>query len=229
VQNPTDKTAGLHGSTQSADVSTAAIISAGLLGNLREVICWTNVRTPGVDLVSGLRDFRNRGCQLLAGPMLALGLEHPATVYGTGTNVTGSEFPEGMAVRYQFPAHGDRAGVVLTWYDGEWAPPYESVDGVELSACGTLYLGRHGQLLSDEMTGRRVLLRDNESPRELPATDRATGTAAWQCSAHRKCVNAAVVAGIASFRVRTSLDWDGAALCARNSPEANALIRESLS
>ena len=80
AQNPANKTTGLSGGTSPADLSTAEIISAGLLGQLREVICWTDVRSPGADLPGGLRAFRNRGCQLLAGPLLALGLDSPATV-----------------------------------------------------------------------------------------------------------------------------------------------------
>jgi hypothetical protein len=229
VQNPTDKTAGLNGDATSAEMSNAAIISSGVLGHLREVICWTGALSPGTDLVTGMQTFRNRGCQLLAGPLLALGLEHPATVYATGSKVTGSEFPPAMAVRYEFPVRGEHAGVVLTWYDGEWAPPYESVDGVELATCGALYLGQHGQLLEDGVTGRRVLLRDGEPLHELAAADPQTAQAPWQSAAHSERVNAVVVAGIASYRVRKRLDWDGSAMFVRNSPEANALIRACLS
>lgn len=227
VQNPTGKTASLNCSTAAAETSTAAMISTGLLGHLREVICWTDVRSPGADLVSGLRAYRNRGCDLLAGPLLALGLEHPATVFATGSKVTGSEFPAAMAVRYEFPARGERPGVVLTWYDGEWAPPYESVDGIELSARGVLYLGEHGQLLDDGTTGRRVLLRDGKSPRDLPAVDARTDAECWQSIELNERVSATVVAGIASYRVRQRLVWDGPAKRSRNCPEANALIRRT--
>jgi len=227
VQNPTDKTTGLSGGTSSADSSTAAIISAGVLGHLREVICWTDVRSPGADLAGGLRAFRNRGCQLLAGPLLALGLEHPATVYATGSQVIDAEFPQAMAVRYEFPVRGERPGVVLTWYDGEWAPPYESVDGIELGASGALYLGQHGQLLEDGTTGRRVLLCDGEPQCELTAANRRPAAMPWGSAEHLERVNSVLAAGIASYRVRKRLDWDGTNGCARNCPEANALLRQA--
>jgi hypothetical protein len=227
VQNPTDKTTGLNGGATSADLSTAAIISAGLLGHLREVVCWTDVRSPASDLASGLRAFRNRGCQLLAGPLFALGLENPATVYATGTPVNDSAFPQAMAVRYEFPVRGEHAGVVLTWYDGEWAPPYESVDGIELGASGALYLGQHGQLLEDGTTGRRVLLCDGEPLRELTAAAHRPAAISWESAEQIERVNSAVAAGIASYRVRKRLVWDGATGCARNCPEANALMRQA--
>jgi hypothetical protein len=200
----------------------ASIITAGVLGDLREVICWSQERPANLDLSRGLQAFRTRGCRLLATPLLALGLEHPTSVYAAGSTPPGEEFPAGIAVRYGFPEREDHTSLVLTWYDGEWAPPYESVDGVELSGSGALFLGQHGQLLEDGISGRRLLLRDGQPPRELPEADLRTE----QSPRHSELVNATVVAGIASYRVRRSLDWDGHALCARNCPEANAWIRQ---
>jgi len=208
------------GGHAAVDMTVATVIGAGQLGTLREVICWTQVRSHESNFISGQQAFRRRGCQLLAEPYLALGLGHPATVYAAASTTTGAEFPDAMAVRYEFPEHG--AGLVLTWYDGEWAPPYESIDGFPLAIQGTLYLGQDGQLLEDGITGQRMLLRDGQLPRELP-----TAVLRREQSPERpRFVDSAVVAGIVSYQVRQSLDWDGAAMRARNCPQATPLIRE---
>jgi hypothetical protein len=204
----------------------ASIITGGVLGHLREVICWSQERPANLDLSRGLQAFRTRGCRLLATPLLALGLEHPTSVYAAGSTPPSEEFPTGIAVRYGFPERDDHTSLVLTWYDGEWAPPYESVDGVPLSASGALFLGQHGQLLEDGISGRRLLLRDGQPPHELPAADLRTGQSPRLSAVHSDLVNATVVAGMASYRVRQSLDWDGSAMFARNCPEANAWIRQ---
>jgi hypothetical protein len=72
-------------------------------------------------------------------------------------------------------------------------------------------------------------LRDGELPQELPAVvSRSEQSPSPSGSVgHSQLVDAAVVAGIVSYRVQQSLDWDGPTMCARNCPQASVLIRES--
>lgn len=214
--------AGWNGGRTPADTTIASVVGAGTIGRLREVVCWTQPAMRGAATVSGENLFRMRGGHLLSGPFSALKLAAPATIYGAGSAAPGAAFPKSMAIRYEFADHGDYPGLVLTWYDGDWAPPYESVDGYPLSASGALYLGESGQILDDGISGRRVLLRDDEPPHDLPSAV-LPSLRAGPVEAH---VDASVVAGIVSYRVQRSLEWDGVAMCARNCPAADTLFRQ---
>jgi hypothetical protein len=217
---------GLLSPDAAAVQQVASLIETGALGTLREVVCWTSrSENDGAECT-----FRNRGCSVLNVPFLALGSRQTTSIYGAGSP-TAADFPESMAVRYEFSGGSDDTPVCVTWYDGEWAPPYESIDDYSLSSAGALYLGQTGQLLDDPVTCVRVLFRDGEQPDELPSVPTGAHQALGQWLA--ACanasptsielepadrVNAAVLAGLASYRVRQSLEWDGQALRARNCP-----------
>lgn len=215
-------TEALNNGRSPVDTTIASVLDAGLIGRLREVICWSQAAACPKRSLSGEAAFRLRGGQLLNGPFAALNLKTPAMVYGAGSAAPGDAFPRSMAVRYEFEAHRGGPGLVLTWYDGEWAPPYESIDGLPLSASGTLYLGQNGQLLHDGISGRCVLMRDGVSPREL----RPAGLPCDGAVPTDRHVDASIVAGIVSYCVRHSVEWDGAAMCVRNSQSAEALFRD---
>lgn len=144
-----------------ASGGVAAALGSGTIGAVREAICWS----CSADRAA----FHAQGQRVLGPVMFALGLEQPTSVLAAGTTSASDGFPSGMAVRYEFPAARDRRSLRVTWYDGEWAPPYESIDGVPLPEFGMLYLGSTGQLLDDPAAGRVLLLRDGQPPEELPA------------------------------------------------------------
>ena len=229
----------LRTASLSADAASvqqvASLIQSNSLGALREIVCWTS-RT---DTSDAQRAFQRRGAGVLSVPFLALGARQPGSVYGAGSP-TAAGFAEGMAIRYEFPGSGNHTPLHVTWYDGEWAPPYESIDDYQLPASGALYLGDAGQLLDDAVSGIRVLFRNGASPEELPSVASGSHCALTEwladCSnrsptaiAPQPChlVNAAVLAGLASYRVRQSLEWEGLGLCARNCPQADALSNRS--
>lgn len=205
-------------------------LRSGAIGRIREVVCWSRS--------AGCRDFQSQGVRLLAAPMRALDLNHPTSIYAAGTTPPGAGFPSGLAVRYRFPADERGRSVQMTWYDGDWAPPYESLDGVMLSDTGTLYLGEGGHLLDDMGHGRATLHLDGQSPRELPAGAVAEHDAlrSWLAACQgASCeltgVDAAavlqqnVLAGLVAYRIQQRVEWDGPAMRAYNSLQADALIR----
>lgn len=222
---------GLISRESPAAKQVASIIDSGALGTLREIVCWTTRSDSRI----AEREFRNRGCRVLNVPFLALDGQQPASVYGAGSSALAAGLPKSLAVRYELPATQERQAIFVTWYDGEWAPPYESIDGYELSSSGTLYLGETGQLLEDATTSARVVLRDGEQPWNLPRIPQATqqNIRQWlaDCAApvaatgfsRADQIQAAVLAGLASYRVQQSLEWDSSALCARNCLHADLI------
>jgi len=211
----------------------ASIIDSGALGTLREIVCWTTRSESRF----AEREFRTRGCRVLSLPFLALDGQQPVSIYGAGSTVLAEGLPESLAVRCELPATPKRSAIFVTWYDGAWAPPYESIDGYELSSSGTLYLGETGQLLEDATTGVRVVLRDGEQPWKLPRIERVArrqGIHQWLADfaapdaramgfSRADQIHAAVLGGLASYRVQQSLEWDSSALCARNCPHADVI------
>ena len=138
-----------------------------------------------------------------------------------GTTPPSENFPSGIAVRYEFSASPNRRSLRVTWYDGEWAPPYESIDGVPLPEFGMLYLGSTGQLLDDPAAGRVLLLRDGQPPQELPTV--AAGAprsvrnwlTAWTRRSHSPTgsdrtalVDRMVRAGLLAYEQSQALSWD---------------------
>lgn len=210
-----------------------APLQSGAIGRVREVVCWSNGRNP--------RGFQSQGHRVLSLPLSALGLRHPSSIFAAGSEPPGAGFPKGMAVRYAFPRRGGQHPLLVTWYDGAWAPPYESVDGIVLSECGALYLGESGQLLDDLGTGRATLLLEGESPRELGSTPAPSDLSVRQwlaaCTGRQQTLtsldcatilNETILAGLIAYRVQQPLEWDGRAMRARNCPAADALVRSSI-
>jgi len=207
-------------------------LRSGAIGRIREVVCWSSS--------SGARGFQFQGQRVLSVPMHALGLQHPAAINSAGTTPPGSTFPEGIAVRYAFPRRDETTPLYVTWYDGAWAPPYESIDGLELSGCGALYLGETGQLLDDLGTDRAMLLREGLPPQVLGATAAAPHQSLrnWlnACAGRphpltgldaAATLNQTILAGLIAYRVQQPLDWDGPAMRARNCPQVAELIRSN--
>lgn len=208
-------------------------LQAGAIGPIREVVCWSN----GVSH----RSFQTQGHCVLSLPMSALALEHPSSIFASGSISPGPEYPQGMGIRYEFPQIGERPPVRVTWYDGDWAPPYESVDGIELSACGALYLGESGQILDDQGTGRAALLLEGQAPQELNAIAApsyqtlrswlaacAGSSQALNGFERASTLNETILAGLIAYRVQQPLEWDGPAMRARNCPRADALTRTTI-
>ncbi len=188
----------------------------------------------------GSGNFGDMGCHIIDAPYWALELDYPATILAGGPPPHAESSPTSLVVRYQFPARGDQPPVMLTWYDGEWAPPYEMVDDVPLPAQGSLIMGETGQLLFPHISGAirlfpqerfaDVKLPDPTLPR--PAHQYAEWIEACKGRggalsdfAYGGRMTEMIMAGVVSYRVGKKLAWDGPNMRATNCPEADMLIR----
>jgi predicted dehydrogenase len=188
----------------------------------------------------GSGNFGDMGCHILDAPYWALELEYPTSILAAGPPPHAECTPTALVARYDFPARGSSPPVRLTWYDGEWAPPYEMIDDVTLPAQGSLIMGERGQLLFPHAKGEVTLfpqeefsgiaLPDPVLPR--PASHhvewidacKGRGTALSDF-AYGGRMTELLMAGVVAYRLGKRLDWDGPGLRATNAPEADALIR----
>jgi hypothetical protein len=110
----------------------------------------------------------------------------------------------------------------VVWYNGEWAPPYDSVDGVDLPPFGTLYFGAGGHLLHNVATGQALVMREGKSPCELAPAVVETGPAGFlhrESASHHDSaatVDLVVEASLMAYRAQQPLEWDGARFRAYN-------------
>lgn len=117
----------------------------------------------------GTGETGNWGCHILDIPFWALGLKYPSRVEAKGPPVHPQTTPKSMAVRFEFPAEGDRPGVTLHWYHAENGPPILKELGLNANGNNTLFIGSKGMLLCG--FGKRQLLpekdyRDYKAPKQ---------------------------------------------------------------
>ena len=79
----------------------------------------------------------------------ALDLGAPTTVETRSSAFNGHSYPVASTTFFEFPAHGERGPVRLTWYDGGFKPPRPEglSDGEWLNSNGMMYVGSKGTLL----------------------------------------------------------------------------------
>jgi predicted dehydrogenase len=188
----------------------------------------------------GSGNFGDMACHIIDTPYWALELEYPTSILAAGPPPHAESAPTALVARYDFPARGDQPPVRITWYDGEWAPPYEMIDDVTLPAQGSLFMGERGQLLFPHVTGEITLfpreefagvkLLDPVLPR--PAHHHAEWIEA--CKGRGRTLSdfsyggrmsELVQAGVVAYRLGKRLDWDGPNMRATNAPEGDALIK----
>jgi predicted dehydrogenase len=177
-------------------------------------------------------------CHYMDLPFWALDLRHPTSVESEGPPVHPETTPTWMVVRYEFPARGEQAPVVLTWSDGGKRPPILSEKKFPEWGDGVLFVGDKGMLLADY--DRRVLLPDSQfrdfqpPPRTIP--DSIGHHAEWilACKDGRPttcnfdysgALTEAVLLGNTAYRAGRKLTWDAAKLQAVGYPDAERYIR----
>lgn len=208
---------GLSPGLSAGALQAAAVLRSDAIGRIREVICWSG-ETESDSLPIPEAALCARGCQALSSAQWALGLPLPASIVAAAATDAGPP-PGAMVVRYGFQTDAAEP-VPLTWYDGDWAPPYESLDGVRLPLAGALFLAARGQLLVPHGPGSLVLFSDGASrPQMLPtANDRGetSDLRKWlsACRDRRPVVagldaavrlNESVLAGIRACRLQQPL------------------------
>lgn len=87
------------------------------------------------------------GCHFMDLPFWALKLRHPIAVEAEGPPVHPETAPQGLTVRYKFPARGSMPALNLTWYDGSMIP--KEVSGERVPASGVMFIGTQGKMFAD--------------------------------------------------------------------------------
>ncbi len=177
-------------------------------------------------------------CHYMDLPFWALNLTSPTRIEAFGPSVDPQTAPEGLTVRYAFPAPGDRASLDLFWYDGPNQPQLLlDDDRLPKWGSGVLFVGDEGLLIAG-YTRHEVFLNDPKATYEPPAPSIAESV-----GHHREWVQAClergettchfgyagrltetVLLGIVSYRTGSPLEWDAESLRAGNCPEAEAYI-----
>lgn len=191
----------------------------------------------------GSGNFGDMGCHIIDAPYWALELDSPTSILAAGPPPHPESSPTALVVRYEFPEQGDRPPVTLTWYDGQWAPPFDQIDDVTLPPQGSLIMGEQGQLLFPHSSGDvqlfpRERFADAEMPEPTlprPPHHHAEWIAAckgegrtYSDFAYAARMTEMILAGVVAYRLGKPLEWDGPAMRATNAPEADALIRPEM-
>ncbi len=175
----------------------------------------------------------------------ALDLGAPDAVEAVTSETNPDSFPLWSIVTWHFSAKGKRGPVKLLWYDGgkQPSPPPGMESDRKLDDNGIYFVGDKGVLLCGGWSG---------APRLVPESAMMTFVRPEKTiprsSGHRKewveaCFSGkpedakagfwysapfteALLVGVLPIRLGKRIEWDSAAMRAKNAPEADALIRK---
>ena len=175
-------------------------------------------------------------CHYMDLPFWALQLRHPSTCEAEGPPVHPETCPEGLTVRYSFPAREGLPPVKLTWHDGHHAPGEVAGERVP-NGGGVMFIGSEGKMFADY--GRYRLFPAtkyaNYTPPPHSIPDSIGHHAEWikackdgsptTCNFdYSGALTEAVLLGNVAYRVGQKLEWDAQNLRATNCPAADRLI-----
>jgi predicted dehydrogenase len=188
----------------------------------------------------GLGDF---GCHDLDSATWALDLAAPTRIEASPAGYSDADItPYGSIVHYHFGPRGDMPPVTVHWYDGGLRPelPDALPPGMTLPGRGALFVGDQGVMLSS--TGSTPVIypaeRASAFVKPAPTIPRSKGhhrdwfdaikggPPAGSNFAYGARLSEIVLLGVAALRTGKTIDWDPAALEARNLPAADAVIHE---
>ncbi len=176
----------------------------------------------------------------------ALDLGAPTAAEAQTSGLKAESYPLWTILRYEFAARGDRPAVTITWYDGGKMPPKpkDLPADVGLGDNGIYFVGDRGTMVCGGWSGPPTLypLPLREAFRTPPATiPRSIGhRPEWiqACKDHKPedaragfaysgPFTEALLVGNLALRLQKRIEWDSAAMAARNAPEAEPLIRKT--
>ncbi len=174
-----------------------------------------------------------------------LNLGAPAAVQAETSGVNEETLPEWEIITYEFAARGDMPAVTLKWYDGGKKPPRpaELPAGQNLDGNGILFVGEKGKILCGGWSGPPTLLpegRAKEFPKPAQKLPRSIGHRQEWIKACKDNDPKGALAGFAysgpftesllvgnlAVRLGKRIEWDSAAMKAKNAPEADILINK---
>lgn len=194
------------------------------------------------------------GCHGLNLPVRALKLDYPIQVEADVPGGLTAGYPKNVRVRFDFAARPDQPPVTLWWYDGGRLPPRQVLpkpimDHFEaMPAGGVLLLGDRGFTFGTPHTGADYIHLTGEGKVSgilNHAATKSIATSLPHSPGHlQEWVNACgggpatfssfeaggylteiALSGVVALRTQKRLDWNGAAMCATNAPEAEKFIQ----
>jgi predicted dehydrogenase len=179
------------------------------------------------------------GCHYIDLAFWALKLRHPMTAEVEGPPVHEHGAPPWLITTWTFPERDGLAPVKLTWHHGDKRPALLKEGKLgKWDGNGVLFIGEKGMLLSDY--GKHKLLpedefKDYKRPEQtIPASigHHKEWTESIKTQKPSLCnfdysgtLAECVLLGNVAYRVGKKLEWDSAALKAKNCPEADRFIR----
>ena len=187
----------------------------------------------------GTGETGNWGCHTLDLPYWALDLRYPDRVEAEGPPVDPRMTPKAMAVRYRFPARGERPPVTLHWSHVKNGPAILREHGLPAKGNNTLFVGDKGMLLCG--FGQRRLypekqFADHEAPaptipdspgfhREWLAACRGGAPRPTCDFSYSGPLTETVLLGNVAYRAGGGFEWDAESLTVKGSANAAAMIR----
>lgn len=171
-------------------------------------------------------------------PFWALKLDAPLTIEAAGPPPHPEIAPASMSATYEYGPRGDMPAVKLTWYQGDMKPEIWKSGGIPQVRSGCLFIGDRGMLLAEY--DKHLLLPEKDFvdfKRPAPTIPRSPGHyAEWihACKTgaptsadfeYSGRLTEANHLGNVAYRTGKKLEWDAAALRAKNAPEADPFIR----
>ena len=190
----------------------------------------------------GTGTFGDMGCHILDPVFGSLALTAPLTVRSEGSAPSAHSWAVDALVRYVFPGtrYTEGKSVGVTWYDGARRPPQDiaAVAGErKLPFEGSIFLGTNGAMLLPH-GGAPVLLPEKDfAGYRIPEVESANhyhqfaeavlgNGPTWTPLDYSGPLTEAVLLGPLATRFpNTTLEWNGAKLKFRNSPEATRFVR----
>jgi predicted dehydrogenase len=185
-----------------------------------------------------LADF---GCHYMDLPFWALKLKYPTSIEAEGPPVDVLSTPPWLIVRYQFPALREGGNpLALTWYHGGRQPGPDLLPK-ELATfwkSAVLFVGTKGKLISDY--GKHALLPEKQfanyqrPPKSIPDSigHHKEWILACKTGASTTCpfdysgpLSETALLGNVAYRVGQKLVWDGKAMRATNTKEAEKFVQ----
>jgi len=179
------------------------------------------------------------GCHNMDPAFRALRLGNPVTVETEFDGWMPETYPKWSIITYQYPARGNLPPVKVMWYDGKKMParPPQLEQGRNLNDNGSMFVGEKGVILYDGSP--RLIPETRMKAYKLPAKTLPRSPGHWKefflaCKGgkpagsnfdHAGAMTAAILVGNLSLRLKKKIEWDGAAMKAKNAPEADEMIR----
>lgn len=180
-------------------------------------------------------------CHIANMPFFALELGSPTKIEANSEGGNEQTAPNASSVTFHFPQKGNRAPVVLHWYDGGRKPPTSILgDKVKLAHGGFLLVGDEGKLYSPTDYGERFDLYPKEKfegfqppeqtlPRSPGIHDEwlqgiLAGKQPMANFEYAAPFTESILLGNLALRTGETIEWDAANLRVTNSETAQALV-----